>query len=55
MVEQRGVFKKKIFVSASNISILNSQIDIIIVGEKNKIKIEDSAGKICFTGDENQI
>jgi hypothetical protein len=55
MVQARGVLKKKMVMSASNLVILDSQVDIVIVGGRNKVKIEESAGRVAFIGDDNQI
>lgn len=39
----------------STITIDLSQINIVIKGDRNRIKVEDTAGKVKIQGDGNQV
>lgn len=50
LIQSRGVIKRKIKVSACTVHVLGSQIDLIVEGDRNKIKLTEAAGKIAIVG-----
>ena len=54
-INKRAVIKEALTVNNSFIEITDSQVDLIINGDKNKINVKDSAGRIKVNGSQNHI
>lgn len=55
MLQQRGVIKKVLNLNNCTLEIKASQVSLEITGDRNRIVIDESAGKVSFKGNENQI
>jgi hypothetical protein len=42
-------------VSSCTVHVIGSQIDLVLEGDRNKLKLTEAAGKIAIVGNENQI
>ena len=54
-INRRAVVKQTLRVNNSFIEITASQVDLVIMGDCNKVNIKESAGRLQLQGGQNHL
>ena len=54
-INRRAVIKQTLRVSNSFVEVTASQVDLVIVGDRNKVNVKESAGRLKVQGNQNHL